>query len=78
MSEAMHQCAIAAVYIKENGDSSNRALFYLYKLLLNQQNRGQLSAGITTFNQSRMQILDTYKDLGTVNEVFKTSDRQQS
>ncbi len=78
MSEALHQCGIAAVYIKENSDSANRALFYLYKLLLNQQNRGQLSAGITTFNPSRMQILDTYKDLGTVNEVFRTSDRQQS
>lgn len=78
MSEAMHQCGIAAVYIKENSDSANRALFYLYKLLLNQQNRGQLSVGVTTFNSSRMQILDTYKDLGTVNEVFKTSDRQQS
>ena len=78
MEEANHNCAIAAVYIKENGDSANRALFYLYKLLLNQQNRGQLSAGVTTFNQERMQILDTYKDLGPVNEVFKTSDRQQS
>ena len=78
MSEALHQCGIAAVYIKESGDSANRALFYLYKLLLNQQNRGQLSAGVTTFNPHRKQILDTYKDLGTVNEVFKTSDRQQS
>ena len=76
--EAKHQCGIAAVYIKPNGDSSNRALFYLYKLLLNQQNRGQLSAGITTFNHQRMQVLDTYKDLGPVNEVFKTSDRAQS
>jgi len=78
MSEAKHQCAIAAVYIKENGDSANRALFYLYKLLLNQQNRGQLSAGVTTFNPNRLQILDTYKELGTVNEVFRTSDRQLS
>lgn len=78
MAEAMHQCGIAAAYIKENGDSANRALFYLYKLLLNQQNRGQLSAGVTTFNLSRMQVLDTYKDLGTVNEVFKTSDRPNS
>ena len=76
--EANHQCGIAAVYIKENGDSANKALFYLYKLLLNQQNRGQLSAGITTFNPNRMQILDTYKDLGPVNEVFRTSDRQNS
>ena len=78
LQEAMHNCAIAAVYIKPNGDSSNRALFYLYKLLLNQQNRGQLSAGVTTFNHSRLQVLDTFKDLGPVNEVFKTSDRQQS
>ena len=76
--EANHQCGIAAVYIKENGDSANRALFYLYKLLLNQQNRGQLSAGVTTFNRHRTQILDTYKDLGPVNEVFKTSDKAQS
>ena len=76
--EAHHQCGIAAVYIKKNGDSSNRALFYLYKLLLNQQNRGQLSAGVTTFNHSRSEILSTFKDLGTVNEVFKTSDKMQS
>ena len=76
--EANHNCAIAAVYIKPNGDSANRALFYLYKLLLNQQNRGQLSAGVTTFNHERMQVLDTFKDLGPVNEVFKTSDRQKS
>src|SRR3989338_5419012 len=76
--EANHQCGIAAVYIKENGDSANRALFYLYKLLLNQQNRGQLSSGVTTFNPHRMQVLDTYKDLVTVNEVFKTSDRTSS
>jgi len=78
MSDAKHQCGIAAVYIKENGDSANRALFYLYKLLLNQQNRGQLSAGITTFNRKRSQLLDTYKDLGTVNEVFATRDKLQS
>ncbi|MBS3110996.1 amidophosphoribosyltransferase [Candidatus Woesearchaeota archaeon] len=76
--EAHHECGIAAVYIKKDGDASNRALFYLYKLLLNQQNRGQLSAGFTTFNDSRSQILSTFKDLGTVNEVFRTSDRVQS
>jgi amidophosphoribosyltransferase len=78
MDEAKHECAIAAVYIKENGDAANRALFYLYKLLLNQQNRGQLSAGVTTFNHSRNQVLDTYKELGPVNEVFKTSNKLQS
>ena len=76
--EAKHQCGIAAAYIKENGDSGNKAMFYLYKILLNQQNRGQLSAGVTTYSAQRSQLLDTYKELGTVNEVFKTSDRQKS
>ena len=74
----MHECGIGAVYTKDGGDSANRALFYLYKILLNQQNRGQLSAGVTTYNEQRGQVLDTYKDLGPVNEVFKTSDRTQS
>ena len=78
MSEAKHECGIAAVYLKNNGDSANKALFYLYKLLLNQQNRGQLSAGVTTYNENRTQILDTHKDLGTVNEVFRTSNTAQS
>jgi amidophosphoribosyltransferase len=79
MSEDIHEnCGIAAVYIKENGETANKALFYLYKLLLNLQNRGQLSAGITTFNANREQLLDTYTDLGPVNEVFRTSNKAKS
>ncbi len=76
--EAKHQCGIAAVYIKKGSKQSNLAMFYLYKLLLNQQNRGQLSAGFTTYDTSRNQILDTHKELGTVNEVFCTSDKKKS
>ena len=76
--EVKDECGIAAVYIKENSDAANRALFYLYKILLNLQNRGQLSAGITTFNEERVQLLDTFKNLGPVNEVFKTSNRLKS
>lgn len=78
LDEVHEECGIAAVYIKGDGDAANRALFYLYRLLLNLQNRGQLSAGITTYNPERMQILDTYKDLGHVNEVFRTSNREKS
>ena len=79
MIEDVHEeCGVCAVYIKENGDTANKALFYLYKLMLNLQNRGQLSAGITTFNLNRSQLLDTYKDLGHVNEVFKTSNKVKS
>ncbi|MCK5283575.1 MAG: amidophosphoribosyltransferase [Nanoarchaeota archaeon] len=79
MSEEVHdECGIAAVYLKQNGNPENKALFYLYKLLLNLQNRGQLSAGITTFNRGRRQLLDTYRNIGTVNEVFRTSKEQLS
>ena len=50
LDDVHEECGICAVYIKENGDAANKALFYLYKLMLNLQNRGQLSAGVTTFN----------------------------
>ena len=78
LDEVHEECGIAAVYIKGDGDAANRALFYLYRLLLNLQNRGQLSAGITTYNPERLQILDTHKDLGHVNEVFRTSNKEKS
>lgn len=76
--EIKEECGVAAVYLKENRHQENKALFYLYKLLLNLQNRGQLSAGISTYNKNRRQIIDTYKDIGTVNEVFRTSRKEQS
>ncbi len=79
MDEVKHSCGIAAVSLKETlPDSDKKALFYLYRMLLNLQNRGQLSAGFTTYNPKRPQLLDTYKDLGHVNEVFKTNDLHKS
>tara|TARA_Y100000294_G_scaffold177139_1_gene201602 strand:+ start:106 stop:1659 length:1554 start_codon:yes stop_codon:yes gene_type:complete len=78
LDELHEECGIAAVYIKDKGDAANKALFYLYRLLLNLQNRGQLSAGVTTYNPNRPQILDTHKDLGHVNEVFRTSNKEKS
>jgi len=78
LDDVHEECGIAAVYIKKNNNAANKALFYLYRLLLNLQNRGQLSAGITTYNEKRRQILDTHKNLGHVNEVFHTSDKEKS
>ena len=77
-NEAHEECGIAAVYVQGNKDASNRALFYLYKILLNLQNRGQLSAGITTYNKNRQLLMSTYRDLGSVNEVFRTSNKLKS
>ena len=67
-------CGIAAVSIKTQSDKTptGAAAHYLYKLLLQQQNRGQLSAGITTYNPTRKELLSTFKDLGTVPTVFRS------
>ncbi len=45
------------------------------RMLLDIQNRGQLSAGLTRYNPDRNQLLDTFKDLGSVTEVFRLSHR---
>ena len=45
------------------------------RMLLDIQNRGQLSAGMTTFNPARNQLLSTYKEVGGVSEVFRMSHR---
>ena len=42
-------------------------------MLLDLQNRGQLAAGLSSFNPARVQVLDTYKDVGTVIEAFRMS-----
>ena len=45
------------------------------RMLLDIQNRGQLSAGITTYDPERKQLLLTHKDVGSVSEVFRMSHR---
>ena len=76
MSEAKEKCGIAAAFLpKPLGKYPvGGVVSYLYKMLLQQQHRGQLSAGISTYNRERMQMLDTYRGLGTINEVFHSSD----
>ena len=44
-------------------------------MLLDLQNRGQLSAGLTTYSPSRKQLIDTHKDAGSVSEVFHFTKR---
>ncbi|MCD6434499.1 MAG: amidophosphoribosyltransferase [Candidatus Diapherotrites archaeon] len=63
----MHEnCGIAAVSKNEKG-----VIHDLLGMLIQQQHRGQLSAGVSTYNSERQQLLDTYKNLGLVNEAFK-------
>lgn len=48
------------------------------RMLLDVQNRGQLSAGFSTFNPRRKELIHTYKALGTVSEVFHLSHKASS
>jgi amidophosphoribosyltransferase len=86
MSELHHECGIAAVYHLPGPDVSplcpqsdpDQVTRLLPRMLLDIQNRGQLAAGITTFNSHREQLLETHKDVGTVTEVFRLSHRGKS
>jgi len=83
MSELHHACGIAAVYfLPDRGDRAVGRSFQprqvsrlIPRMLLDMQNRGQLSAGMTTYQPGRNQLLQTYKELGTVTEVFRLNHR---
>jgi amidophosphoribosyltransferase len=78
MDELQHECGIAALYHLDGADISplapggpDQVSRLMPRVLLDLQNRGQLAAGFTTFNPDREQILDTYKQIGTVIEAFR-------
>ena len=83
MSELHEECGVAAIYhlpdrgvsplCPEQGPEEISRL--MPRMLLDIQNRGQLAAGITTYNPERNQLIDTYKDVGSVSEVFRLSHR---
>ena len=83
MSELFHECGVAAIYHLDAAEPSplcpeqgiHEASRLLPRMLLDIQNRGQLAAGISTFRPQQNQLLTTYKDIGTVSEVFRLSHR---
>jgi amidophosphoribosyltransferase len=48
------------------------------RILLDLQNRGQLAAGMASWNPERDKILDTYKQIGTVIEAFRLNHQAKS
>lgn len=81
MAELHHECGIAGVYylpnkgktgLVTNPDDVSRLL---PRMLLDLQNRGQLAAGISTYDPNRDQLLDTYKEVGSVIEAFRLNHR---
>src|SRR5947209_18442758 len=79
MDELQHECGIAALYHLPSPHAAPLAPLggpdqvsrLMPRVLLDLQNRGQLAAGFTTYNPHREQILDTYKQIGTVIEAFR-------
>ena len=78
-----HECGVAALYwldrsMARPGPASRAAAGgdvtpLMPAMLLDLQNRGQLAAGISTYQPGRAQLLDTFKDVGTVAETFRMS-----
>ncbi len=83
MSELREECGVIALYHLPTDKPSplcpsqgiEEVSRLAPRMLLDLQNRGQLSAGITTYNPNRQQLLKTFKDLGTVAEVFHQGSR---
>ena len=90
MSEMHEECGVAAIYhynmelpsplCPEQGPTEVSRL--MPRMLLDIQNRGQLAAGMSTFEPITKaksgRLLRTHKDLGTVSEVFRLSHRAKA
>ncbi len=83
MSDIRDECGVAAIYHLPNrgtsslcpGQGPEDTSRLMPRMLLDIQNRGQLSAGLTTYNPGRRQLIDTHKEVGSVTEVFRLSHR---
>lgn len=83
LDDLRHECGVAAIYclpgrgkskLVPDLDPENVARL-IPRMLLDLQNRGQLAAGLTSFQAGREKLLETYKDIGTVIEAFKLNHR---
>ncbi len=81
MLDPIHdECGVAAVYRMDHvPDDAEPGEFVeagvnvvrlLPDMLIDLQNRGQLAAGITRYNEHAAQVIDTYKQVGSVSDVF--------
>ena len=85
MSELHHECGVAAIYhlpgrgvsplCPEQGPDEISRL--IPRMLLDIQNRGQLSAGMTSYNPDRKQLLDTLQGAGQRQRSFSAEPSRQ-
>ncbi len=69
-------CGVCAVYLKKPLENypPGGVVYFLHQMMLQLQHRGQLSAGFTTYDSQRNELLKTHKGNGLVNEVFGSND----
>jgi amidophosphoribosyltransferase len=83
MAELFHECGIAGIYhLPDAGRSSlipsgleGEVSRLIPRMLLDLQNRGQLAAGFSTYRPDRDQLIETYKEIGSVIEAFRLNHR---
>ena len=84
MSDLHEECGVVAIYhlpgrghqpAVSQSKARKKSPGWCRECCLDVQNRGQLAAGMTTYNPERNQLLDTYKDVGSVSEVFRLNHR---
>lgn len=68
-----HECGVAAICALKDGrpDHERNVVPYLPRMLLDMQIRGELSAGMSIYNPNRRRLIETHRDLGTVNQAFR-------
>lgn len=69
-------CGVIGAYSLK--DKTKNVYPLIVRGLLDLQHRGQLSAGITSYNEFRKRILQTHKDNGKVHEVFQINHQYKS
>ncbi len=86
MSELNHECGVAAIYHLQGDQVSplcppqgpHEVSRLMPRMLLDIQNRGQLSAGMTSYSPDRQQLIDTHRKLGMVNQAFRLNHRDKA
>jgi len=86
MSELHDECGVAAIYHLPGEEISPLCTSHgprevsrlMPRMLLDIQNRGQLSAGMTSYNPDRQQLIDTHRKLGPVSQAFRMNHKGKS
>lgn len=74
------ECGVAAVYALKNGkpDLDRNVTSVIPLMLQDMQNRGELSAGLTTYDPERNHLLRNYRALGQVKEAFSADSQHKN